>query len=347
MDASAQLTRQVKDLAGAAGFAAVGVAPADAVVGEKAFRDWLALGRHGQMAYLERNISMRFHPAELVKGARSVLCLAVSYAPRQREDDDAGVPFVARYARGRDYHRVLRKRCHRLMDELRRIRPDFAGRAFVDSAPLAERSLAAAAGVGWIGRNGCLIVPGAGSYVVLCEIVSNLPLLPDAPLASACGDCDACVTACPTGACLGDATLDCRRCLSYLSIEHRGEIPADLRGAWGRRLFGCDDCQAACPHNLAAPAGDVELAVPPGAPAKLAEILRWTAEEWDRATRASVRRRADYRSTLRNAVLAAAGDETLRAALLALRDGRSELAGLIDWSLAAAGSIDRGAGGGV
>ena len=148
-------------------------------MGEQTFSTWLAEGRHGQMDYLQRNKDKRFHPEQLVAGARSVICLAASYAPADEPADSNAASnepraFVARFARSRDYHKVLKKRCHWIMDSLRQIAPSFEGRAFVDSAPLAERSVAATAGLGWIGRNGCLIVPGLGSYIVLAERVSTL-----------------------------------------------------------------------------------------------------------------------------------------------------------------------------
>ncbi|KKK91235.1 hypothetical protein LCGC14_2714990, partial [marine sediment metagenome] len=218
---------------------------------------------------------------------------------------------VSCYARGRDYHKVLKKRCHALMDEILRIAPQFAGRAFVDSAPIAERSAAAAAGVGWIGRNGCLIVPSLGSYIFLAEIVSNLELESDSPIDESCGDCRACVDACPTGACIGNGLIDSRRCYSYLTIEHHGNVPDTFKSAWGLRIFGCDDCQSACPHNQNVPAGDPELTGENspqvrnlnGAP--ISEILDWTQGEWDLATRGSATRRAPFESFIRNAELTA------------------------------------------
>ena len=343
MSGSEELTDSVKRLAGQAGFVAVGVAGCLNVPGREAFSAWLKEGYHGQMDYLARNVDARFDLGRLVDGAASVICLAVSYAPPAGPQDAqaaVGGPttcFVARYARGRDYHEVLKRRCRRMMEAIRRIAPEFRGRAFVDSAPVAERSLAAAAGLGWIGRNGCLIVPGLGSYVVLAEIVCNLELVPDGPLESSCGDCDACVRACPTGACLGDSLVDARRCLSYLTIEHRGPVGREFWPLWGTRVFGCDACQEACPHNRSLPAGDVELA--PAGPALggagLGEVLRWSREDWDAATRGSACRRAAWEMFLRNAAIAAgnSGDRSLAPALHELRGRGSVAPDLIDWAL--------------
>ncbi len=343
MNVFTQLTRSVKSLAAQVGFARAGIAPAAALGGLEKFKSFLSAGYAGEMDYLTRNVEKRFNPAMLVPGAKSVISLAVSYAPPNPDSADCSGrsdgAFVSRYARGRDYHKVLKKRCHALMDEIRRIAPQFAGRAFVDSAPIAERSAAVAAGLGWIGRNGCLIVPGLGSYVFLAEIVCNLELEPDSPFddthdrpvedthdspfdspfddthdspfKKTCGDCRACLDACPSGACIGNGLIDSRRCYSYLTIEHRGDVPDEFKSAWGRRIFGCDDCQSACPHNRNVPCGDAELtgenspqvrnlnAIP------ISEILDWNESEWDIATRGSATRRARFESFIRNAHLAA------------------------------------------
>ena len=300
-----ELTDRVKALALEAGFARVGVAPAAETPHAERLDEWLARGWHAGMDYMARNVEKRKRPDLLVPGARSVICLAAAYAPRG--EDTGGEYFIARYARGRDYHQVLKKRCRRLMDRIREAAPQFAGRAFVDSAPVAERSLAATAGLGWIGLNGCLIVPGLGSYVVLCEIVCNLPLARGEPIAPQCGDCDACAAACPTGALSDEGLVDCRRCISYLTIEHRGEIEPQYREKIGNRLFGCDTCQEACPHNREVPRGDAEL-TPKGKPLggpRLAEVLTWTPADWDAATRGSPLRRAGYEALLRNAKIVA------------------------------------------
>jgi epoxyqueuosine reductase len=299
------------------------------------FDRWLAEGFHAEMAYMERHRDLRHRPGKLLDGARSVICLAVGYAPTAEMRGDA---FVARYARGRDYHRVLKKRCHGLMDRLREMEPTFQGRAFVDTGPLSERALAAAAGVGWIGRNGCLIVPGLGTYVVLAEIVCSLPLAPDGPLPSGCGDCDECVRACPTGAIKGDGLVDARRCRSYLTIEHGGDIPADLWPQMDSCVFGCDTCQTACPHNRGVPAGDDELATARDTvPAlSIADVLRWSENDWDRATRGSAMRRATHEMLVRSAILAAgnSGDRQHIAALKHLGQSVLSLSGPANWAIA-------------
>ncbi len=345
MHDAAQLDQTVRRVASQAGFDCVAVTTAREVDGGQRYDDWLARGGAGQMDYLRQNRDKRFHPDRLVEGARSVICLAVGYAPGPDEpvlQADPPRAFVARYARGRDYHKVLKKRCHRMMDELRLIVPDFNGRAFVDSAPLAERSLAAASGLGWIGRNGCLIVPRLGSYLVLCEIVCNLELTPDDPIHGDCGDCGACVRACPTGACGGDGLIDAPRCLSYLSIEYTGSIGETLRESWGCSVFGCDRCQQACPHNHDLPAGDPKLRSPAASEsqlrihaAPLAELLAWNEPEWDLATRGLALRRGGYDGFMRNVILASAAsrDASLSEPLRQLLAGDDRWDGQVDWAL--------------
>ena len=297
----ADLTKTVKDLAAEAGFHRSGVAPAEETEHFDTFRQWLHRGWHAEMAFLARHQAKRRDPRLLVPGARSVLCLAVPYAPPPGR---RGGTHVARYARGRDYHKVLKRRCHTLMDRIRQIEPSFVGRAFVDTGPVMERALAAAAGLGWIGRNGCLLVPGLGSYVLLAEIISNLPLQPDGPIRSECLDCRKCVLTCPTAALDGDGLLDARKCISYLTIEHRGPIEPQLWPAMGTTVFGCDICQVVCPHNRHLPTGDDELLQADSDPSP-AEILSWTPDDWDRATRGRALRRARWPMLLRNAVIAA------------------------------------------
>lgn len=307
------MTGQVKRLAGQAGFARVGVAQAAPLPAEKGFAEWVAAGFAGKMQYLKRHVGKRMHPERLVPGAKSVICLAVGYAPPA--EIAAPAVRVARFARGRDYHKVLKRRCRRLMDAIRRIAPDFRGRAFVDAGPVGERSLAAAAGLGWIGRNGCLIVPGLGSYVVLAEIFCNLVLDADSPLEYGCAGCEACERACPTDAFVAAGLIDARKCISYLTIEHRGRIPPELTERMGGRIFGCDACQEPCPHNHDLPAGEAELTAAwwsragragPLGGAGLAEIRTWTEADWSAATEDSATRRASRAMLVRNATAASA-----------------------------------------
>ncbi len=336
------LTAAAKLLACEEGFARVGIASAGSVPGGERYRRWLAAGKHAGMTYLAENVEKRHQPSSLVESAKSVICLAVSYAPA--DATAAGDAPVARYARGRDYHKVLKRRCHRLMDRLRQIEPGLVGRAFVDTAPIAERSVAASAGLGWIGRNGCLIASELGSYVLLCEIVCNLSLTPDSPTGQDCGDCRKCIDACPTGAIGADGEVDSRLCRSYLTIEHRSRIDRGLWAKMGDRLLGCDTCQSACPHNESLSAGDAALMGRPDgdmamAAVTVADVLGWSPEDWDAATRGSAARRATHGMWLRNAVLAAgnSGDAGLIGALERLAGSRDELTEEIAWAISRIG----------
>ena len=336
-----QLAHAVKDLARQCGFDLVGIAPPTPCAAAPALRQWLGRRWHASMAYMEANLDKRCTPSELVPGARSVICLAVSYAPAAGQPDDAVA--VARYARGRDYHKVLKRRCHKLMDRIRAIRPDFAGRAFVDTAPVMERALARRGGLGVIGLNGCLINRELGSYVLLCEIVCTVALASDEAASGDCGRCGLCIEACPTGALGEDGLVDARKCISYLTIEHRGPIEAGLWPLMGDGVFGCDRCQSVCPHNSDVPAGDSQC-FPDGellGGADLADILAWEPAHWDRATRGSAMRRATCEMFLRNAVIAVGnGGRSSRVDLPALSRAVADLAGrfedseaLCQWAL--------------
>jgi len=331
----AELKALIVRLAGELGFARVGIAPAGPAREAPRFREFLAAGCHAGMAYLARDPEKRCDARNALDGAASVICLAGSYAPRPK---DAAGGHVARYARGRDYHRLLRRRCKQLIAELSKAEPNLAGRICVDTAALLERDLAAAAGLGWIGRNGCLVDRRLGSYLLLAEIVTNLPLAPDEPVKNRCGACRACVDACPTAAIREDGLVDARRCISYLTIEHRGMIPVEFRAAMGQNLFGCDICQEVCPWNRRVPAGEAELRGPTElAETPLAAVLNWSEPDWDRATRGTAARRAKYDVLLRNAAIAAgnAGDPTSKAVLTRLAGRRVPLvAEAARWALA-------------
>ena len=341
MPPSPNIEDTIRRLAAGQGFAAVRFAAASPVPRFERFTEWLARSWQGSMDYMTWNPQVRADPSLLVEGARSVICLAVGYAGPNSADGP-----VARFARGRDYHRLLRKRCHRLMDQIRQVEPAFAGRAFVDAGPIAERSLAAACGLGWIGGNGCVFVEALGSYVVLCEIVCNLALTPDPPIPSRCTQCNQCVRACPTGALGPGGMVDARRCRSYLSVEHRGPIDPELWPGMEGALFGCDLCQQACPHNRAVAAGDAELMAADRFPPTpvLEEVLAWSAADWDVFTQGRTLRRQTYLGYLRNAILWAGSERAteparrafLRKRLLQLQskaDIAGPLAGELAWAL--------------
>ncbi len=248
-----ELKRELRELALGLGFQRFGVAGAEplALEGER-LRAWLSDGRHGAMAYMAETVDVRadVRHAGMLPSARSVIVLATSYA---RVEPAAGPApgRVARYAQGRDYHNVLEKRARKLAERLRQ--RGHAARVGVDRLPIFERAWAERAGLGFVGKNCCLIVPGLGSHVLLSALVTSAELPPDAPMKERCGSCRACLDACPTAAFRAPRQLDARRCVSYLTIEQRGAIPDELRGALGGWLFGCDACQDVCPYNRTEP----------------------------------------------------------------------------------------------
>ncbi len=332
MTQRAQNARRVKALAREAGFDLATIAQAgplpDPVVRRHAH--WLAEGHAAQMDYLHRTAELRQDPRSLLDGARSVVCLARSFAPGR----DAS-PIVARYAHDRDYHRTMKKRCFALADRLAERFEGFAGRAFVDTGPVMERSLAAGSGLGWVGRNGLLIAPGLGSWLWLAELVCTLDLAPDPPLDASCGSCRRCLDACPTGALRGDGLLDARRCLSYWTTD-RLELPPSLWPALRAQLAGCDRCQEVCPHNAprartAAPARDAG----PLAKLELGEVLRWDRDDWDLATRGSTLRRVGWVEWVRRAMILAANRDRrdLIDAIRAAGGDRPEFDAARRWAL--------------
>lgn len=248
--------RLVRDRAHSLGFSRVGVASAMEAI-EPEFSRYEAFvdgKRHGEMAYLAeaREARRRLDTDAILAGARSIICVAESYAGVEDGQNEEGVVrHIARYARGRDYHNHLRRRVRRLAAFVRTLGQDTRARPMSDNAPVLERAWAARAGLGFVGKNGLLIVPGLGSFVLLGEVVTTLPLTPDVPMGDRCGSCSLCIEACPTDAFERPFVLDPRRCISYLTIELRGSMPSDLRAGVGEHLFGCDECQEVCPYNRA------------------------------------------------------------------------------------------------
>jgi epoxyqueuosine reductase len=287
------------------GFARAGVArveplPRDA----EALRRWIERGHHASMAWMEETVEVRLDPshAGMLPSAKSVLVLAAPYG--RAGDAPLGPPpsVVARYARGRDYHNVLGKRARKLAKLVRQ--RGFRARASVDSVPVLERAWAQRAGVGFVGKNACLIVPGIGSHVFLASVVTDAELAPDEPMSERCGSCRACLDACPTRAFVSERELDARRCISYLTIEHEGAIEEPLREGVGAHLFGCDDCQDVCPFNRGASieadgafAPDARLAI------SADELLRMDEASFTAWTQGSPLKRPGRAGMARNAAI--------------------------------------------
>ena len=255
----AELTSRVKEEAEAIGFARVGIAAAGPLEPEGEQLDaWLDAGRHGQMAWMAQTAPVRKDPRhpDMLTDARSVVVMAAPYV-RSSDYQGPSPGRIAKYAFGRDYHNVLTKKARRLQRLLRE--SGYVARVAVDSKPVFERAWAERAGVGFVGKNCCLIVPGIGSHVFLVCIVTTAPLVGDEPMGRKCGACTLCLEACPTQAFEGPRALDARKCISYLTIEHRGAIPEEHRVGLGPWVFGCDVCQDVCPYNQTSATGGAPL----------------------------------------------------------------------------------------
>jgi epoxyqueuosine reductase len=305
------------------------------------FAQWLAAGRHAGMRYLADTRDARADPSRILPGARSIVCLSAAYSPEPYRAADGAE--VARYARGADYHGALRERAERVARRAAdRISTPFRHRVCVDSTPLLERSFAAAAGLGWIGKNGCLIDPNLGSYILLAEIVTDLDLPPDDPIAEQCGACVACLQACPTGALLSPGVLDAGRCLAFWTIEHRGPLPDSVKEALGPHVFGCDVCQEVCPWNDEAPRSGCRDVTMEEAPPSRQEWLAMGPGEWRRRYGRSALNRAGRRGLQRNA--AASGGSVGDRRLLPALEGaaRVQEAGLSEAARWAATRLGRG-----
>jgi epoxyqueuosine reductase len=314
------LEAKLKAQAHALGFELAGVAAATPADGFDRLRDWLAHGFAGTMDYMQRHGDARRHPASILPEVRSVLMVGMNYMPPE-EPPSPKVGKVARYARGADYHDVLRDRLNRLLTWLQGERPGCKGRGVVDTAPLLERDFARRAGLGWFGKNTMLLNKRHGSYFFLGALLVDITLEPDAAHdASHCGTCTACLDACPTAAFPAPGVLDARRCISYLTIELRDPVPEELRAGVGGWVFGCDVCQEVCPWNRKAPPGIEPLLLPRPELEALdpAELLGLSPDDFRRRFRGTALARTKRGGLLRNAALVL-GNRGDAAALPALR----------------------------
>jgi len=341
----ARLMAQIRRWAIELGFARIGVANIDLAGDEAHFRDWLAAGFNGEMEYMSRHGSKRTRPRELLPGTVSCLSARMDYWPADAADAttvlaDGNLAYVSRYALGRDYHKLMRRRLQKLCDRIVESVGACGYRAFADSAPVLEKALARNAGLGWIGKHTNLIDARAGSYFFLGEIYLDLELPADAASTDHCGSCSACLPACPTGAIVAPFRLDARRCISYLTIELKGPIPLEFRRAIGNRIYGCDDCQLVCPWNKFSRAtGEQDFSVRHGLDnAGLIALFAWSAAEFAQKTRGSAIGRIGYERWLRNVAVALGNAPTgteVIAALQARADDASELVREhVQWALA-------------
>jgi epoxyqueuosine reductase len=333
--ALAELAQTIRNWGRELGFQQVGITDVD--LGEHAghLDSWLAAGYQGEMAYMSAHGSKRSHPEQLVPGTLRVISLRMDYLPADtRMTQVLGNPlhaYVSRYALGRDYHKLIRKRLQQLAERIQQQIGPFGFRAFVDSAPVLEKAAAQQAGLGWIGKNTLLLNRQAGSWFFLGELFVDVPLPTDAPHSTEhCGSCTACLDICPTAAFVGPYVLDARRCISYLTIELQGAIPLELRPLIGNRVFGCDDCQLVCPWNrFAKPTCQTDFLPRHGLDnSELAALFRWSEEEFLRRTEGSPIRRTGYQGWLRNLAVGLGNAPSTVAVIEALqlrRDDPSEL----------------------
>jgi epoxyqueuosine reductase len=357
------------------GFAEIGIADIELAQAEPGLQAWLDAGHHGEMDYMAAHGMKRARPAELVPGTIRVITARMNYLPKasasdmneaivnasgvtqaahgewrdieRRRASEPGAAVVSVYARGRDYHKVLRNRLQQLADRIRAEVGDFGYRVFTDSAPVMEVALAEKSGIGWRGKHTLLLNREAGSMFFLGEILTDLPLPVDAPSGNHCGQCSACIGACPTNAILGPYKLDARRCISYLTIELKGSIPLEFRPLIGNRVYGCDDCQIACPWNKFAQSAVIDdFAVRNGLDqASMIELFAWEEEDFNRRLEGSPIRRIGHERWLRNIAVGMGNAlrqaidpavmDSLRSALQARRTHPSAMVREhVEWALA-------------
>jgi epoxyqueuosine reductase len=284
------------------GFDGCGIAQAEKLEEEGShLSDWLKKQYQGTMNYMERHFEMRVDPEKLVEDARSVISVILNYFPKKTQVDPCA-PVISKYAYGKDYHDVIREKLNKLLQFIQVSFEPVHGRGFVDSAPVLDRAWAARAGLGWIGKNSNLISPTIGSYFFIGSLIVDIPLIYDRPLPDFCGDCNRCLYACPTQAIVSPKVIDARRCISYLTIENKGEIDTQFRDQFSNRVFGCDICQDVCPWNKKAIPHRITEFEPVGG------LLEMTREDWFNLNEdqykqrfsGSAVKRAKYKGLLRN-----------------------------------------------
>ncbi|MDT8398562.1 MAG: tRNA epoxyqueuosine(34) reductase QueG [Pseudomonadales bacterium] len=338
------LSVQIRHWGRELGFQQLGIADVDLGEHEDHLLNWLKNRYHGDMHFMAKHGSLRSHPAQLLPGTLRVISVRLDYLPENTRMikvlKNSQQAYVSRYALGRDYHKLMRKRLQQLAEQIQRHVGHFGYRAFVDSAPVLERALAEKAGLGWIGKNTMLINKRAGSWFFLGELFTDLPLETDDKASDHCGTCRACLDICPTQAFVGPHQLDARKCISYLTIELRSSIPEELRPLIGNRIFGCDDCQSICPWNKFASTSRE----PDFSPrhqldrAALVDLFGWTEADFLRNTEGSAIRRIGYECWLRNIAVALGNAKPSAEILAALKTRLTHASALVrehtQWALA-------------
>ena len=338
------LATQIKEWGRALGFQAVGISDTDLHDAEARLLQWLAQGYHGEMDYMAKHGVKRSRPAELIPGTLRVISVRMDYTPPDAKDswevlEDGSSAFISRYALGRDYHKVLRNRLEQLAQKIRVEAGKSNCRVFTDSAPVMEVELARKAGLGWRGKHTLLLSREHGSWFFLGELYTDLPLLVDKPQVEHCGTCTACIKVCPTQAIVAPYQLDARRCISYLTIEHKGSIPLELRPLIGNRIYGCDDCQLVCPWNrFAHKSLEADFAVRHGLDdVALTELFAWDEETFKQKFSGSAVYRIGHEQWLRNIAVALGNAPGSAEALAALQARTEEPSALVrehvEWAL--------------
>jgi epoxyqueuosine reductase len=325
------------------GFQQVSFADIDLSKYEHHLKDWIDRNYHGAMSYMAENHDKRCHPEQLVPGTIRVVCVRMDYALDSKDSlesmENTGKAYVSRYARGRDYHKLIRKRLQKLARRIQDVVGPFGYRAFVDSAPVLERALAEKSGMGWIGKNTMLINKQAGSWFFLGELFTDLPLPVDEKVPDHCGSCSACLDICPTNAFIKPNLLDATRCISYLTIELRTSIPLEFRKPIGNRIYGCDDCQVVCPWNKFSKPTDEKDFTPRHNldDAQLVDLFAWSEREFLKRTEGSAIRRIGYDCWLRNIAVALGNAPSSKEIVGALQSRLNNVSDMvtehIEWAL--------------
>ena len=346
------LVRQIHGWAGELGFQQLGITDTDLSAHEAHLLNWLDAGQHGEMAYMKKHGLRRSRPDELLPGTVRVISVRMDYLPESQQQaashlQDPVSAYLSRYALGRDYHKLMRKRLQQLSKRIQASLAELHGhnsengayRVFVDSAPVLEKALAEKAGLGWIGKHSNLINDKAGSWFFLGEIYTNLPLPVDRPAENHCGTCDQCMVACPTDAIVAPYRVDARRCISYLTIELRSSIPVELRPLIGNRIYGCDDCQLACPWNRFAQLTDETDFLPRHGldHTSLLQLFAWNEQQFLQRMEGSAIRRIGYDCWLRNIAVALGNCSSQPEIINALKAKRPHVSDMvaehIDWAI--------------
>ena len=339
-----QLAHHIKSRARALGFQDVGIADTELSEAETHLMNWLGAGYQGDMEYMQRHGTRRSRPAELEPGTVRVISTTFNYWPEPDQQcqnilETPEKAYISRYALGRDYHKVIRKRLQMLATEIQQQIGEFGYRVFTDSAPVLEKALGEKAGIGWIGKHTNLITEHTGSWFFIGEIYTDLPLPADTTANNHCGTCQACIDACPTHAIVAPYKLDARLCISYLTIELRGSIPVELRAAIGNRIYGCDDCQIVCPWNrFTRQTNEVDF-LPRHSldDISLIALFAWSEQEFLDNTEGSAIRRIGYECWLRNIAVALGNTTTNNHVLSALKDRLPDSSAMlrehIEWAI--------------